>query len=242
MSDSLHFLGELLRHNDISGKDDGQHPYSENARNDILGLLEQARIEVLNAGNVGQIDRQDEICQSVWNVAIESGDLEYKACAEWCSGLAFLYREQSRAAQHFERAKDFFDGSNRDYESARIAVNLILLYCQLGRYEEAEETTQWVIATLNHYPDYRNWPSVYLNASLSAQYLGRFDVMLKRARLAEKIAAQIGHEEDVIRARINQALAFRFIGNLVEARNLLDGILCDLKKSIGEQKLMLKLD
>lgn len=194
-------------------------------RDEILSLLEKARVEALEAGNVGLIGRQDQICELVWNIANDTSDLEYKACAEWCSGLTLLFREQARAAQYFERARNFFDQAGRSYESARISINLILLYCQLGRYVDAENTAQTVISVLSNYPNYRNWPSVYLNASLSARYLGHFEDMLERAQQAENIAALYEQQETVLRARVNQSLALCFMGRLDEALKLADNVL-----------------
>lgn len=199
--------------------------------------MDKARVEVLDAGNVGFIERQDQICGLAWGIADETHDLEYIACAEWCSGLSLLFREQARATQHFERAKSFFDKAGRSYESARISVNLILLYCQLGRYAEAESAAQTTITILSDYPNYRNWPSVYLNASLSARYLGRFGDMLERAKLAEKIATQFDQLETVARARVNQSLALCFMGQLDEALNLVDNILSQTSQIESENEV-----
>ena len=200
-------------------------PREEPSREFVLAVLEQARIEILKAANTGEIQRRNDLVQTAWDIAHQKNDPEYIACARWCEGLALLYSEQAKAARLFEAARLFYARPDTKAVSARIGINLVGLYSQLGQYASALELSEEIIRALKDNHDYRNWPAVYLNASMAARYAERFDEMLDLANRAEQAARRLNKGVDVPQAQINQALALCHLGRLEESLDILDGVL-----------------
>ncbi len=182
--------------------------------------FQQLKDAIVAACSQGSYDLVEELVRQAWAIAQASGQPADTAEAHWCAGLAQMHRESAAALAHFDAAYVVY----RDVPvlAARVQVNRGPLLARLGRVDAGAAALAEAEATLREHGLLQRLPPLLVNRADLEARRGQYPAMLVYAREAEQMALRCEFPDFVIMARINQAFAAMFLGDLALAANSLD--------------------
>lgn len=180
-------------------------------------LFDKIKIAIVNAVDPVAINRYVKFA---WEVARQESDAECEAWANWCSGLALIYRQPRAALNHFEAARAYYHRTGQTNKEGRITIGIAGLLGQMGKVSEAEEAIKFSIQSFKSNIDPRRCQA-FLNYSDILGRQGRYQEMIETAHHAENLARNCNQPTVLVRALINQGYAELCIGELMRAEPVL---------------------
>ncbi|MEM7535056.1 MAG: CHAT domain-containing protein [Chloroflexota bacterium] len=155
---------------------------------DPIAIFDELKQKIVSALQHGHLEESQKWEQFAWTIAHETEDDDHIAQANWCSAIFYGYRNFRRSADHQKKAIDHFQLTKQDYNEGRALIGYATQLNLLGQFEEAERALKRAEICLQPYPDYQDWPAIYLNLSLIYIDQGRYPEAISSTEQTELAA------------------------------------------------------
>lgn len=192
----------------------------------LLSLLEEIKPAIVNALYQGEKETAQQLASFAETIAQYTQDPEHHALSAWCNGLFYLNRSLSISIKYLNKARRFYADNQQDILEGRVLIGIAGQLCQIGHIDEAEQAILRARDCLLSQPEYRDWPTIYLNLAHIQFHQAKYEQMLASAKHSESLALSFTQRyperHDYYRsyqtqAIINQALASLFLGQMKTA-------------------------
>jgi len=150
-----------------------------------IALFDQIKQEILDLCHKSDFTKAEALVNLAWQIARQIGDRDLMAQANWCSGLFYLNRDIQSSIYHLKEAIEHFRCTQQVYNEGRTLIGYAGQLNVLGKFDAAEEAINRAIKCLEDWPEYHDWPVVYINRSYTLGNKSLYSEAIESTRSAE---------------------------------------------------------
>ncbi|MEM7532959.1 MAG: CHAT domain-containing tetratricopeptide repeat protein [Chloroflexota bacterium] len=152
-----------------------------------LVIYDEVRQKIVYALQRGSLDHAQAWVDFAWAIAYDTEDDDHIAHANWCSAIFYSGHKTRRAVDHQKKAIDHFRRTNQTFNEGRVMIGYASQIAFLGELEVAEKAINRAIVCLSPWPNYNDWPTIYLTQSQIYLQQGRYQEAIEATRVAENV-------------------------------------------------------